>query len=256
MIRRLAEKTSEKRTRVIRARYAGAIRKRHRDNLTKTRRATESPPHQDNQAAERTANQTIRLPPQDSDFGRDNAPTEAASAHATRTRAQRANRRTERSDYRRRNRISEGITHRSTPHPRTTSEPPNQTIRLPPQDSDFGRPNARTHCREHLNEEDTRRRAVARAFGQEETRLPDDTRTGASIRKKRQGYPTTRSGASIRHLDEKRQGYPTTRTGASIRTKRIPDDAQWREPSEDKITRRRAHWRWYSEESTRRRAVA
>ena len=30
------------------------------------------------------------------------------------------------------------------------------------------------------------------------------------------------------------------RSGASIRTKRIPDDAQWREPSEDKITRRRA----------------
>ena len=47
-----------------------------------------------------------------------------------------------------------------------------------------------------------------------------------------------------------------TRTGASIRTKGIPDDAQWREHSEDKITRRRAHWRWHLDETTRRRAVA
>ena len=30
---------------------------------------------------------------------------------------------------------------------------------------------------------------------------------------------------------------------------RLPDDAQWREHSdEDKVTRRRTHWRWHSDE--------
>ena len=152
--------------------WRGAIRKRHHDNLTRTRQATESPPDQDKPPS-RPPNQTIRLPPQDSDFGRHNAPTEAASAHATRARAQRANRRTKRSDYRLRNQILEGIT-----HGRTAGSIRTEKTRVP-NDAQW---------REHSEEEDTRRRAVAQAFG--------------------------------------RRGYPTTRSGANLRKTRLPDDAR------------------------------
>ena len=102
------------------------------------------------------------------------------------------------------------------------SGPPNQTIRLPPQDSDFGRHNA-----------------PARAFGRGDY---PTTRSGASLRKTRQPddaqwrehseEENTRRDALPGAFGRKRQEYPTTRTGAGIR-RRVPDDAQWREHSDD-----------------------
>ena len=83
------------------------------------------------------------------------------------------------------------------------------------------------------------------------------------------GPPTKRSDYRLRtrilegithrreHSDERRQDYPTRRTASSIR-RRLPDDAQWREPLEDKTTRRRAVARAFGggEYPTRRTAAS
>ena len=80
-------------------------------------------------------------------------------------------------------------------------------------------------------DKDTRRRAVARAFGREETRQPDDAQRREHPEDestRRDALPPTKATGKItrRHAPARAFGRDnlTTRSGASIR-KRQPDDA-------------------------------
>ena len=154
------------------------------------------PTHQDNQAAERTANQTIRLPPQDSDFGRHNAPEQArgdicetvddahcrerstfvrgvddtvefcvCTAFSRRTDAGRIRARYA-GAIRKRHRDNLTRTRRATESPPQESTDQREWSSM--ERERLGRDETRlpddAHRREHSDEEDTRRRAVARAF--------------------------------------------------------------------------------------------